>query len=164
MIHITLNRESFDKGFERMKHTIPKELELETERHAEDILKSLQFGFIINQKKAPRINTAERMRIKKLGLSRHGVLIPKTADYIDNMTPHYVSVRKHRVREWVRRYFDGRKVSGKSRVKFTDRGGITGVLYVTPDPFITDSLDRARPFLKPRLYQGITRALRGAFQ
>ena len=111
--------------------TIPQEL-------ADYHVVSMRRQFVLGQTKAPRGKTANKFRAKHLSKRRSVITIPVTANYLDKMRPHYVSLKPGRnITTWAQRYYDGTpRRTGRSRVSRGPRGGVKGSIFVTPHPFI----------------------------
>ena len=116
--------------------------------------KDLRAQFIWQTKKAPRKNTASRMRAQKKSTNVSEVLIPQSASHLDSMKPHYVSLKRGRaITRWAQQNFDGKRHKngkGLSGVRIGPRGGIKGFLYVSSDPFIEKALLRSERWTRQR--------------
>lgn len=133
-------------------------LEEDVKRLPHDLAKKqaqyLRREFIRDETKAPRGQTASRMRAIRRSENTSEVRIPLSSWRLDRMRPHYVSLKRTRnITDWARRYYDGTpRTSGRSRVFRGPRGGVRGgYLYVTPHPFIDRSAERANRWLQRRL-------------
>ena len=108
-----------------------------------------------------RFRAGMRIKARKLSKNRSVVFMPKKLLYLDSMRPHYVALKRGRkIVNWVRSNFGNKYVSGRSNVKRGIRGGISGYLYVTPDPFIDKALLRVRNLLGNELRKGIKKAIK----
>jgi len=127
---------------------------------------------LLQQKQAPRNTMASRINARRLSRKRSVVFMPQKAIWLDSMRPHYVALRRGRqVTQWVNRYYGDFIKTGLSRVfrryaktgvktRFGSPVYVKGFLYVTPDPFVSRALNKARRKYGAILKYAVRRAIK----
>lgn len=112
---------------------------------------------------AERVKARKRIKAKRVSKFRSQVTMPPSLVGLDAMFPHYVALyRRRNIVNWANKYFGTAVVSGKSRVRQNKAGNLSGVIYVTPHPFVNRALTKSRRGLEPELRKGIRKAFRAS--
>ena len=137
-----------DKRLKKIKG-LPVRLGETTYRFAKLARDSMKQQFKIQRKRASRKRTADRFKAKKVSKYNSVVTIPLSAAMLDSMSPHYVALKSGRnITNWARKYYSSnskfKRAPYLSKVRRNTMGGVKGVLFVHPDPFINKALNRVR--------------------
>ena len=118
--------------------------------------------YLAQTKKASRISSANRVKVRKIKPNHSEIVSPKSMYYLDTMESHWVSLKRGRlITKWASKHLDGSyPKTGQSRFSRGPRGGIKGKIYVTKDPFVTKALNRVRGRYKGLLKGSIKKALK----
>lgn len=89
------------------------------------------------------------------------IVMPRSLVGLDAMYPHYVALYHGRkIVNWANRYFGTVVVSGKSRVRQNKAGNLSGLIYVTPHPFVNKAKQKSIRNLEPELRKGVRKAFK----
>lgn len=141
MQNVTIDGKKIARMNKRLK-IVEEDLKNLHYNYAVEVARNMRKQVISQTKRAPRNKSANNIRAVRMSGRTTAIKMPLKLIYLDSMEPHYVSLKKGRaITRWARKYYDGSyKKTGRSNVKRTPKGNVSGYLYVTPDPFVNTAI------------------------
>jgi hypothetical protein len=149
----------FDKSFRFIKNT-PRQINLALMELAKQIKFQMQLKLYENEN-IWKGHLVKSLKVKNVSKTHVKIVGHDYGLQLDHMQPHYVSLKNNRkLQNWVKtRPYGLKTISRRSRVRWDDKGIPRGAVYVTPHPFIEQSvyrgLDRFEEILKRKINQSI---------
>lgn len=168
VVAVTISQRGSDleKLFKILPVKLATTLDQATFDYAKIVAGAMKKEVLIDPKRpitTDRANAARFIKAKKKSKFRSQVVLPRSLFFLDTMMPHYVSLKRGRnISKWAKKNFGNASITNRSRVSRGPRGGLRGVLWVTPHRFTAKALRKVRARLAPELKKGVRKAIRSS--